>query len=110
MLRVPELRQHQRLFVERKPRDSIHPGGGPAWNDARMAKHEVKLRVNQGIDIENVDATLSVWSDDSLLGRLRVSRGSVDWEPAHGRQTIYRVSWEKFAELMVDNGRKRKTF
>jgi hypothetical protein len=75
-----------------------------------MAKHDVKLSLNQRIDIENVDATLSVWSDDALLGRLRVSRGSVDWEPAHGRQTIYRVSWERFAELMVDNGRKRKTF
>ena len=75
-----------------------------------MAKHEVKLRLNQRIDIENVDATLSVWSDDALLGRLRVSRGSVDWEPARGRQTSYRVSWEKFAELMVDHGRKRKTF
>ena len=110
VLRVPELRQHQRLFVGRKPTHRSTRAGGSAWNDARMAKHEVKLRVNQRIDIENVDATLSVWSDDALLGRLRVSRGSVDWEPAHGRQTIYRVSWEKFAELMVDNGRKRKTF
>ncbi|MCU1468638.1 MAG: hypothetical protein JWM72_4566 [Actinomycetia bacterium] len=70
-----------------------------------MAKHEVKLRLNQGITIENVDVTFPVWSDDEFLGRLRVSKGSVDWQPAHG-QMVYRLGWEKFADMMVDNGRK----
>ncbi len=70
-----------------------------------MAKHEVKLKLNQGIEIENVDASFPVWSDDEFLGRLRVSKGSVDWQPAHGRM-VYRLSWERFAGLMVQNGRK----
>jgi len=70
-----------------------------------MAKHEVKLRINQGITIEHVDATFPVWSDDDPLGRLRVSKGSVDWQPVHG-QMVYRLSWEKFAEIMVENGKK----
>ena len=70
-----------------------------------MAKHRVKLKLNQGIEIENVDASFPVWSDEEFLGRLRVSTGSVDWQPAHG-QMVYRLSWEKFAEMMVDLGRK----
>ena len=72
-----------------------------------MAKHEVKLRLNQGITIENVDVTFPVWSDDEFLGRLRVSKGSVDWQPAHG-QMVYRLRDDQveFADMMVDNGRK----
>jgi hypothetical protein len=70
-----------------------------------MAKHKVTLKLNQGIEIENVDASFPVWSDDDFLGRLRVSKGSVDWQPAHG-QMVYRLSWERFADLMVDKGRK----
>ncbi len=70
-----------------------------------MAKHEVTLRLNQGITIEQVDATFPVWSDGERLGRLRISKGSVDWQPAHG-QMVYRLSWEKFADMMVNNGRK----
>ncbi len=70
-----------------------------------MATHEVRLKLNQGITIENVDATFPVWSDDTLLGRLRVSRGSVDWQPAHG-QMVYRLKWERFADFMMENGRK----
>ena len=70
-----------------------------------MAKHTVNLRLNQRITIENVDAEFPVWSDDAFLGRLRVSRGSVDWQPAHGRR-VYRLGWERFADVMMDNGRK----
>ena len=74
-------------------------------NDSGMAKHEVQLKLNQGITIENVDASFPVWSDGEFLGRLRVSKGSVDWQPAHG-QMVHRLRWEKFAEVMVDRGRK----
>jgi hypothetical protein len=78
---------------------------GECCNDSSVAKHKVKLKLNQGIEIENVDASFPVWSDDVFLGRLRVSKGSVDWQPAHV-QMVYRLSWEKFADLMEDNGRK----
>jgi hypothetical protein len=71
-----------------------------------MATHEVQLKLNQRITVENVDATFPIWSDDKRLGRLRVSKGSVDWQPARG-QMVYRLSWEKFSDLMVDYGRKQ---
>jgi hypothetical protein len=70
-----------------------------------MAKHEVQLQINQGITIKHVDAEFPVWSDGTFLGRLRVSKGSVDWVPALAR-TAYRLRWERFAEVMVDNGRR----
>ena len=71
-----------------------------------MATHEVKLSLNQRITVEKVDATFPVWSDGERLGRLRVSKGSVDWQPARS-QMVYRVTWEDFAELMQENGRRR---
>ena len=59
-----------------------------------MAKHEVTLKLNQGITVENADVTLRVWSNDANLGRLRVSKGSIDWQPVKG-QMVHRLSWEK---------------
>jgi hypothetical protein len=80
---------------------------GPAltWDDFSMARHEVTLRLNQGITVENADVTLRVWSNDENLGRLRVSKGSIDWQPVKG-QMVHRLSWEKFAEMMEQHGRK----
>jgi len=56
-------------------------------------------------DIQNADATISVWSDDELLGELRVSRGTIDWRPGH-RSTVFTLDWERFDALMRDNGRR----
>jgi hypothetical protein len=71
-----------------------------------MATHEVNLRLNQRITIENVDAIFPVWSDDEFLGRLRVSKGGVDWIPARGK-TAYGLRWERLADMMVEYGRRK---
>jgi hypothetical protein len=70
-----------------------------------MAKHEVELRLTQGITIKRVDAVFPVWSDSKRYGKLRVSKGSVDWQPVNDKM-VYRLSWEKFADLMEIEGRK----
>lgn len=81
--------------------------GHPLRDDHGMPRHDVQLRLKKNITIENVDATFRVVSDDELLGHLHVSKGSVDWQPAHG-QMAYKLRWERFAELAVDHGRKRR--
>lgn len=69
-----------------------------------MPKHDIELDVPAQV-VKNKDVEIAVRSDDVLLGRLKVSKGSIDWYPANtvkGR----RLSWEKFGDLMDEHGRK----
>ena len=56
-------------------------------------------------DIQSTDVNVAVWSDNELLGELRLSRGSVDWRPAH-HQAVWTMEWERFDEVMRANGRR----
>jgi hypothetical protein len=69
-----------------------------------MAVHRVELALPP-TDILNTDVTVSVWSDDELLGDVRISRGTVDWRPAH-HQSVWTMEWERFDEVMRLNGRR----
>jgi hypothetical protein len=70
-----------------------------------MPTHDLEMSV-PAQTIKNSDATISVWADGELLGRLKVSKGSIDWVPGHAVKWRYRLSWEKFHDLMCDNGRR----
>ena len=52
----------------------------------------------------NTDIEVEVRADGDLLGRLRISRGTIDWIPAH-KQGAHRLRWRRFAELIEDNVR-----
>jgi hypothetical protein len=69
-----------------------------------MAVHRVELALPR-TDIQNTDVTVSIWSDDELLGDVRISRGSIDWRPGH-HQTVWTMEWERFDEVMRSNGRR----
>ncbi|HET7309728.1 MAG TPA: hypothetical protein VFJ17_00220 [Mycobacteriales bacterium] len=49
----------------------------------------------------NSDVEIEVWSDNAKLGELHLSKGTIDWRPAHTAREI-KLSWEKFARLMDD--------
>ena len=72
-----------------------------------MAVHRVELSL-PSTDIQNADVTVNVWSDDELLGELRISRGTIDWRPGR-RQYVWSMEWERFDELMQASGRGRRT-
>ncbi|HEV3227223.1 MAG TPA: hypothetical protein VGZ52_10320 [Acidimicrobiales bacterium] len=69
-----------------------------------MAVHRVELSL-PATDIQNADVTVNVWSDDELLGELRISRGTIDWRPGR-RQYLWSMEWERFDEVMRANGRR----
>lgn len=48
---------------------------------------------------------VNVWSDEELLGELRVSRGTIDWRPGRHSQPLI-MDWERFDELMREHGRR----
>jgi hypothetical protein len=72
-----------------------------------MATHEIKLKF-PAHEAVNSDITVSVKSDDTLLGRIEISRGSIDWWPANKSKVHYKMSWESFQKLMESNGRQVK--
>lgn len=69
-----------------------------------MATHEISLKILHGIMIVNTDIEVAVRADGALLGRIRISRGSIDWIPAQKR-SARRLRWAKFADLMEENGK-----
>ena len=69
-----------------------------------MPVHRLELSL-PATDVQSSDVTISVWSDNELLGELRVSRGTIDWRPGH-HQAVWSMEWERFDELMRANGRR----
>ena len=69
-----------------------------------MPTHRVELGL-PATDIQSSDVVISVWSDQELLGELRVSRGTIDWRPRH-HQSVWSMEWERFDEVMRVNGKR----
>ena len=72
-----------------------------------MPRHDIAMHLpKQGI--KNLDVEIAVRSDDELLGTLKISKGSIDWLPAHATVYEYRMGWEKFDALMEQHGNRRQ--
>ena len=59
-------------------------------------------------EVVNNDVTIQVTSDDVLLGRIEVSKGSIDWWPANKSKNHYKMAWEAFQEMMETHGKHVK--
>lgn len=69
-----------------------------------MPKHDVALSLITEV-VGRKDIEVKVKSDGSALGTLLISKGNVEWLPANHSVNKYRLSWERFAELMTSEGR-----
>jgi len=65
----------------------------------RMAKHEIRLKIPKAIEVVNRDIEVIVYEDERRLGRLRISRGTIDWTPASGKNARH-MSRASFARMM----------
>jgi hypothetical protein len=72
-----------------------------------MPKHDVTLDLHTKV-VAHKDIEVSVRSDDSKLGTLLVSKGNIEWLPANNSVNKYRLSWERFAEVMQEHGSRVK--
>jgi len=72
-----------------------------------MATHEVALEIAHAIPIGNPDIHIPVKVDGSPFGRLKISRGGVDWQPSPKSKTAHKLSWEELADLMIKHGKAR---
>jgi hypothetical protein len=64
-----------------------------------MAKHDVRLTLPV-FEIGKMDLVIDIKSNDSKLGTLTISKGSIEYYPA-SKQTPISLTWEKFDELMA---------
>jgi hypothetical protein len=72
-----------------------------------VAKHDISLEIPHGITVVNKDIEVTVREDGRILGRVRISKGSIDWVAAN-RQTVKYLPWSRFADLMDAEGRDRR--
>ena len=70
-----------------------------------MPTHKLEISLPPKV-ILNSDVVIDVHSDDAKLGELRISRGSIDWIPGK-HQASFRLSWERFDEVMRESGTRR---
>jgi len=68
-----------------------------------MANHDVSFKIPQKVVLAK-DIEMEVKSNGALLGRLLISKGNVEWLPGGNVTNKYRLSWEKFAQLMETKG------
>jgi len=69
-----------------------------------MATHEILFDMPQKLVLSK-DITFEVKSDGNKLGTLLISKGNVEWKPANHSVTKHRMTWEKFAAIMEDEGK-----
>lgn len=64
-----------------------------------MAEHRVVMRTPKLL-VRKTDIEFTVRSDGELMGRVLISRGGIDYKPAHS-QSSYPMSWEKLHEMFT---------
>lgn len=72
-----------------------------------MPTHDVTIEIPKK-SIQAKDIQFTVKSDGGMLGTLLISKGNVEWVPANHSVRKRRLSWERFADLMQDQGRKAR--
>ena len=66
--------------------------------------HEVIMDISTKFVLHK-DVEIEVKKDGRKLGTVLVSKGNIEWLPAGNSVNKKRLSWSKFADLMVENGR-----
>jgi hypothetical protein len=64
-----------------------------------MAEHRVVMRTPKLL-VRKTDIEFIIRGDGELMGRLLVSRGGIDYKPAHAQST-YAKSWEELHQFFT---------
>lgn len=67
-----------------------------------MPEHEIYMTMPTKT-VLNKDTNFEIYSDGNKLGRLKVSKGTVEWVPANYSYG-YHLSWEEFDEIIKKKG------
>lgn len=70
--------------------------------------HSVEFRTPE-LDVPRVDVLFRVKRDGRALGKLRISKGGVEWMQRGKSKRAYHMSWGRVDEIFVAKGRKGRT-
>jgi hypothetical protein len=71
-----------------------------------MAQHEVKFTVPER-PLGKADVEFGIKRDGEMLGRLKVSNGTIVWVPKNKRSG-YKLGWREFDGLMQKRAKSEK--
>lgn len=66
-----------------------------------MPKHNVWVALPSH-EMGNTDATFHIYQDNEILGRIKISKGGIDWYPKN-RKVPKSMSWTKFDSVFKEN-------
>ncbi|MCZ4312200.1 hypothetical protein O4H66_02180 [Comamonadaceae bacterium G21597-S1] len=66
--------------------------------------HEVTMDISTKFVLHK-DVKVDVKKDGRKLGTVLISKGNIEWVPSGNSVNKKRLSWAKFAELMVAEGK-----
>jgi hypothetical protein len=67
--------------------------------------YDVSLKT-AAFEVTKKDVEFQVKHDDAMLGRLRISKGNVEWVPKD-YEYGYQMNWKEFGALMATNGTRK---
>lgn len=73
-----------------------------------MAEHTVQFKT-PALEVPKVDVVFRVKQDDRAFGRLRISKGGVEWMQKNDSRKAFHMSWEQLDQKFVAHGQKGKT-
>jgi|CXWL01.1.fsa_nt_gi hypothetical protein len=69
-----------------------------------MARHDVRFNIPER-KLGNSDIEFTVYSDDTRLGVLKISKGALVWRSANKKRG-HIVAWDTFDRLAREHGRR----
>jgi hypothetical protein len=70
-----------------------------------MATHDVSLSIAKPVPVGNVDIESPVRRNGRAFGKVKISKGAIDWMPGNKSKTAYNLEWSEFAKFMAQHGR-----
>jgi hypothetical protein len=68
-----------------------------------MAEHTVKVKTPP-LEVGKVDIVFNVQKDGQLHGRLKISKGGVEWMQASRSKNAFHMSWDRFDRVFETQG------
>jgi hypothetical protein len=68
-----------------------------------MAEHTVEVKT-PALEVGKVDVVFTVRRDRQVHGRLKISRGGVEWMQRSDSKKAFHMSWNKFDRIFRQEG------
>ncbi|MBB3006025.1 hypothetical protein [Cupriavidus alkaliphilus] len=66
----------------------------------------VELKLVSPIEVVNKDQIITIREEKDgktpILGKIKISRGTIEWWPKGNKVNAHSLTWAKFAKLMAD--------